>query len=85
MRMAIWALAFGCAVLMIGTLSATAGDYPFCIKGGAYDLGFGDCSFSTYQQCQVTASGRDSWCDANPFFKGNTDIAPRASRPRRRY
>jgi hypothetical protein len=54
----------------IGTwpTSAQARDYPFCIKGEPYDSAVGDCSFDTYQQCLAAASGRRTYCDANPFF-----------------
>jgi hypothetical protein len=48
--------------------AAQARDYPFCIKGGNYDIAVGDCSFDTYEQCLATASGRKAYCDANPFF-----------------
>jgi hypothetical protein len=59
--------------------AAQARDYPFCIKGGDYDNGLGDCSFDTYEQCRATASGRDSWCDANPYYVSQE---PRVSYPR---
>jgi hypothetical protein len=45
-----------------------ARDYPFCIKGADYDSAIGDCSFSTYEQCLATASGRRAYCDVNPFY-----------------
>jgi Protein of unknown function (DUF3551) len=58
------------AVAAIGMVpdAARARDYPFCIKGGGYDGSLGDCSFATYEQCLATASGRDNYCDANPFY-----------------
>jgi hypothetical protein len=68
-RFVLSAFAIGAAVA-IGMVpdAAQASDYPFCIKGGAYEGGLGDCSFNTYAQCQAAASGRDSYCDANPFY-----------------
>ena len=58
MRAAILAvLAIG-AVSAINTAPAQARDYPFCIKGQGYESYIGDCRFSTYEQCQATASGR---------------------------
>ena len=64
---------------------ASAQDYPFCIRGGDYDSGIGDCSFTTLEQCQASASGRDSYCAANPFFHGSTERpASRTPTPRRR-
>jgi hypothetical protein len=59
--------AFG-AFCAIAAAPAGASEYPFCIKGCDFGAGRGDCSFSTYQQCQATASGRDATCAANPAF-----------------
>jgi hypothetical protein len=70
------------AVIAITPDAARARDYPFCIKGGAYEGGVGDCSFDTYAQCQATASGRDSYCDANPFY---SSPEKRVARPRKPY
>jgi hypothetical protein len=80
MRAAILAvLAIG-AVSAINTAPAQARDYPFCIKGQGYESYIGDCRFSTYEQCQATASGRMNYCDVNPYYQG--DAAP-TPRPRR--
>jgi len=64
--------------------AAAARDYPFCLKG--CDFGAGDCSFNSYLQCQAAASGREAWCDANPFFRQNRELQPgRYSPARRRF
>jgi len=73
-----------CAASTMGALPAAARDYPFCIKGCDFGAGRGDCSFSTYQQCQATASGRDAYCDANPYFTANVELRPNGSRQSRR-
>jgi len=52
----------------MSAVPAMARDYPYCIKGCDFGGGRGDCSFSSYQQCQATAAGRDAWCAANPDF-----------------
>jgi hypothetical protein len=85
MRRAIWALAiFGSASM--GVLPAASRDYPFCIKGCDYGAGLGDCSFSSYQQCQATVSGRVGYCDINPYFNGKAELQVDRSRmSRRRY
>lgn len=77
------------ALLALGTVTAIdameaaqARDYPFCIKGREYDQVNGDCSFTTYQQCLATASGRYAYCDANPFYNDGADASPR---PRRKH
>jgi hypothetical protein len=61
-------------VAAINTAPAAAGGLPFCIKG--CDFGAGDCSFSSYQQCQATASGRDAYCTANPYFSARAELQP---------
>jgi Protein of unknown function (DUF3551) len=50
-----------------------------------FGAGRGDCSFSSYQQCQATASGRDACCGANPYFSVNAELQSNRSRqsPRR--
>ncbi|MFY9958284.1 DUF3551 domain-containing protein [Bradyrhizobium sp.] len=73
MRRAMWALMVGCAASAIGVLPATARDLPFCIKGCDFGGSRGDCSFVSYQQCQATASGRDAYCDVNPYFNASAD------------
>jgi uncharacterized protein DUF3551 len=51
-----------------------ARDYPYCIKGCDFGGGRGDCSFSSYQQCQASAAGRDAYCAENPNFNARADI-----------
>jgi hypothetical protein len=84
MRNAVWALmAFG-AVCAIDAAPAAARNYPYCIKGCDFGGSAGDCSFSSYQQCLASASGRDATCAANPYFSQNADLQPNRS-SRRRY
>jgi hypothetical protein len=84
MRKAIWALMLCCAASTMGTSPAAARDYPFCIRGCDFGGGVGDCSFSSYQQCQATASGRDAYCAANPYFSANAELRPNRIRQSRR-
>ena len=86
MRKAILALmAFGVACA-IDAAPAAAKDYPYCIKGCDFGGGAGDCSFSTYQQCQATASGRDATCAANPYFNARAEMQPdRGRHSQRRF
>jgi hypothetical protein len=84
MRRAFWTLMLCCAASTMGVLPAAAQDYPFCIKGCDFGGGRGDCSFSSYQQCQATASGRDATCDVNPYFNANAQLQPDHSRQSRR-
>jgi hypothetical protein len=43
--------------------------YPFCIQGDEYP-GLSGCTFTSYQQCQASASGRFLTCIANPYYGG---------------
>ena len=84
MPRAIWALiAIGAFAATNATL-AVAGGMPFCIKGCDFGGGAGDCSFSSYQQCLATASGRDATCAANPYFNANAEMLPDRSRMSKR-
>ena len=78
MRRAFWALMVCAAASTTGAPPAAARDYPFCIKGCDFGAGRGDCSFSSYQQCQATASGRDAYCDANPYYNASAELRGRA-------
>jgi hypothetical protein len=86
MRTALWGLAAFCAIATLAALPAAAGEFPFCIKGCDFGAGRGDCSFSSYQQCQATASGRDAYCEENPYFSAGAEAqAHRIRQSRRRY
>ena len=86
MRTVFWGLLVGCALSTLNALPAAARDYPFCIKGCDFGAGRGDCSFSSYQQCQASASGRDAYCAENPYFTAKAELQPDRSRQsRRRY
>ena len=47
----------------VGT--AKAQDYPYCLSG-RNEGSPGDCSYSTYAQCEASASGREGVCGLNP-------------------
>lgn len=81
---ALAALTLCCAASLTGALPAAAQDYPFCIKGCDFGAGRGDCSFSSYQQCQATASGRDAYCAENPRFSANAELRPDRNRQSKR-
>jgi len=53
--------------------------YPFCIQGDDQP-GLSNCTFTSYEQCQATASGRRLWCIANPYYVGSSDAPPAANR-----
>jgi hypothetical protein len=57
------------AALLAGAVlvpsAGQAHDYPYCLQGDNNGIP-GDCSYSTYQQCQATASGTTDYCGINP-------------------
>jgi hypothetical protein len=68
MRTFFLALAISAIVFTTGTARVAAHDYPYCIEGEEFSGGSGDCSFTTFQQCQAAASGRTAYCGANLAF-----------------
>jgi hypothetical protein len=69
MRNLTMALMAAGALAMAGTAPAEAVGtrYPFCIQGYEYP-GLSNCTFTSYAQCQATASGRFLYCIANPYY-----------------
>jgi len=84
MRRAILVLlaAGGLAALGATPAAAVGTRYPFCIQGDEQP-GLSNCTFTSYEQCQATASGRRLWCIANPYYAGDGGAAPYAGRSRR--
>ena len=68
MRHFVFAAVSAVAVLTaVGSNSAAAQDYPYCLKGR--DWGWpGLCHFWTYEQCLASASGTGSYCGVNPRY-----------------
>ena len=56
--------------------------YPFCIQGDEFP-GLSNCTFTSYQQCQATASGRLLYCIENPYYQPDGEYQTRQS-PRQR-
>jgi len=73
----------GLAMLGASPAHAVGTKYPFCLTGDAYPA-LSNCTFTTYEQCSATASGRRLYCIANPFFAGKSDdpyAYPNRNRP----
>ena len=51
---------------------AVGTEYPFCLQGDD-SPGLSNCTFTSYEQCQATASGRYLSCIANPYYGGQSD------------
>ncbi|MEA2893995.1 MAG: hypothetical protein QOI05_4788, partial [Bradyrhizobium sp.] len=43
--------------------------------------GLSNCTFTSYEQCLATASGRRLYCVANPFYAGGGEPGYRERRP----
>ena len=82
MRNALLALTAICAAF--AAPPGAARDLPYGIQGCDFGGGAGDCSFSSLAQCQVSASGRDATCAANPYFNATAALQTDRSRPSRR-
>jgi hypothetical protein len=66
----------GWAVIGAAPAGAVGTRYPFCIQGNDYP-GLSNCTFTSYEQCQATASGRFLYCVENPFYNPGGDYDPR--------
>jgi hypothetical protein len=84
MRKAILAVlaASGLAALGAAPAEAVGTRYPFCLQGDEYP-GLSHCTFTSYEQCQATASGRFLYCIANPYYIGESEPPAAAYRPLR--
>jgi len=84
MRNLVLALLSAGGLAMVGTAPAEAVGtrYPFCIQGDEYP-GLSHCTFTSYEQCQATASGRFLTCIANPYYNSREDDDPGAYRGNR--
>ena len=80
-KLAMLVLLAGGAATMAAPAPAAAGDYPYCIQGGGFGYP-GECSYSTYNQCLASASGRRVYCGVNPRAAYGYE---RPARPYARY
>ena len=76
--------ASGLAALGAAPAEAVGTRYPFCLQerstpGGCHEY----CPFTSYEQCQATASGRFLYCIANPYCVGESEPPSTAYRPLR--
>jgi hypothetical protein len=82
MRAALFAMMAIGAVSALGTTPAAARDYPVCMRT-VNDTD--DCSFTTYDQCNATASGQAAYCFDSPGFAQNQQLYRSKPAPRRRH
>ena len=74
----------------IGAVPSAAEVYrPWCAQYYGFGSGGTNCSFTSYQQCMMTAGpGTGAWCVQNPFYLAygsgrQGDTIDRAARRRR--
>ena len=70
--LALPAVALGASMMFSTPLHAYGHRHAFCIQGDEYP-GLSTCTFDTYAQCLASASGRNLYCIANPYFGGESD------------
>ena len=75
------ALATSATIFATGVTPVAASEYRYCLQGDY--AGAGDCGFTSYQQCQATASGLTGYCVANPDL-ANVAVRTIPARLRRR-
>jgi hypothetical protein len=81
MRSVVLAVLAAGGLAMIGAAPAVAvgSRYPFCIQGNEFP-GLSNCTFTSYEQCQASASGRFLYCVANPYYNPGAGLDPRGYR-----
>ena len=63
--LALLALSAATVATAVGSSPAAAYDYPYCLQGRGIGIP-GDCSYTSYNQCMASASGRALYCNVNP-------------------
>lgn len=83
-KTAVALLALGTVMSFAAPQAASARDYAYCLQGRQWGYP-GNCQFSTYQQCQATASGTDAGCGVNPRVAFGSQDEPRPDGRKRQY
>lgn len=86
MRSLVLALAVVGTGFAFQSAPAQAREAAFCLQGKDTSGGRGDCSYTTYQQCQARASGTWNGCYANPYVTYDDEpVYPTRRRSYRSY
>ncbi len=67
--------ACGLSALVTNPAAAFGTRYPFCLQSDEWP-GLSNCTFTSYEQCQASASARAATCLANPYFVGGRESPP---------
>jgi len=70
MRMPCWTILAVATIQAVTPAAAQRYDprYPVCFEGKQQGSMTIDCSFTSLDQCRMTASGRNATCYANPYW-----------------
>ena len=88
MRMLRWTIVAGVMLLAVGPAVAQRYDprFPVCIQvwewGGSSNI---DCSYTSLDQCRMTAAGLSATCYANPTWSQARQASPADRRRSRIY
>jgi hypothetical protein len=74
----------GLGLAVITPAAAVGTDYPFCIQRDQFP-GLSNCTFTSYQQCQATASGTNNSYINNPYYNAGGNSAPNQGRNPARF
>jgi hypothetical protein len=80
--LAMMAVAAAGLASVVTSAPAAAQADAWCAQGREEGIP-GDCSYSTYAQCQASASGRSAYCNVNPRVAFGRQVPP--PRGRRGY
>jgi hypothetical protein len=72
--------ASGLAMAGSAPAEAVGTRYPYCIQGQTYP-GLSNCTFTSYEQCQATASGRTLYCIEKSLLQRRRTRSAGLSRP----
>jgi hypothetical protein len=87
MRMFRWMVLAVATILPAAPAIAQKYDpnYPVCIYVGKPDGNYINCSYTSWEQCRASASGRAAMCLDNPYWSHAHQVAPVDHRRRRLY
>ena len=76
----LFLLAVGGSILVNNTAEASSRTRSAYCMQGPTSPGLSNCTFTSYQQCQASASGRFLYCVANPYYNPGGGFDPRGYR-----
>jgi hypothetical protein len=83
MRMLRWISLAVATILVVTPATAQRYDprYPVCFEGKRGDSMIIDCSYTSLDQCRMTAAGLGATCYANPYWSQANQASPARASP----